>query len=69
VLQRLSVRKHRWISVRRVFFTRAFPGVAPTITSRAVFRARFGGARIRVFIPRSQLSPGYVPGMSNVASA
>jgi hypothetical protein len=69
VLQRFSVRTHRWIGVRRVFFTRAFPGVSPTITSRASFRARFGGARIRVFVPRSQLSPGYVSGVSNVASA
>jgi hypothetical protein len=69
MLQRLSVRKHRWISVRRVFFTRAITGVSPTITSRAAFRARFGGARIRVFVPRSQLSPGYISGVSNIASA
>jgi hypothetical protein len=67
VLQRFSVRTHRWISLRRVFFTRAFQDVSPTITSRAVFRARVGGARIRVFIPRSQLSPSYVSGVSNVA--
>jgi hypothetical protein len=69
MLQRLSVRKHRWITVRRVFFTRAITGVSPSVTSRAVFRARFGGARIRVFVSRSQLSPGYVSGVSNVASA
>jgi hypothetical protein len=69
MLQRLSVRTHRWISVRRVFFTRAITGVSPTVTSRAVFRARFGGARIRVFVSRSQLSPGYLSGVSNVASA
>jgi hypothetical protein len=49
VLQRFTVRTHRWISVRRVFFTRAFSGFSPTITSRASFRARFGGTRIRVF--------------------
>lgn len=69
MLQRLSVRKHRWISVRRVFFTRASVTASPTITSRAVFRARFGGARIRVLVSSGQLSPGYVSGVSNVASA
>jgi len=69
VLQRWIPRRHRWISVRRVFFTRAFSGVSPTITSRAVFRARFGGVRIRAYVRQSQLSPGYVPGVSNVASA
>jgi hypothetical protein len=66
VIQRWSLRRHHWLSLRRVFFTRAFPGVSPTITSRAVFRARFGGARIRVLIPRS---PGYLSGVSNVLSA
>jgi hypothetical protein len=69
VLQRWSPRKHRWISVRRVFFTRALSGIPPTITSRAAFRARFGGARIRAYVAQSQLAPGYVPGVSNVASA
>jgi hypothetical protein len=69
VVQRWSIRRHTWISLKRVFFTRAFPGVSPTITSRAVFRARLGGARIRVLITRSQVSPGYVPAVSNVASA
>jgi hypothetical protein len=69
VVQRFSVRAHRWISLRRVFFTRAFQNVSPTITSRAVFRARLGGARIRVFVASSQLTPGYVSGVSNVARA
>jgi hypothetical protein len=66
VLQRWSLRSHRWLSLRRVFFTRAFPGVSPTITSRAVFRARLGGARIRVLVPAA---PGYIAGVSNVRSA
>jgi hypothetical protein len=66
VVQRWSLRSHRWLSVKRVFFTRAFPGVSPTITTRAVFRARLGGARIRVLVPRS---PGYLSGVSNVQSA
>jgi hypothetical protein len=52
-----------------VFFTRALPGASPTITSRAVFRARLGRARIRVFVPSSQVSPGYVSGVTNVTFA
>jgi hypothetical protein len=67
VLQRLS--RHHWISLRRVFFTRAFPAVTPTITSRAVFRARLGGARIRVLVPASQVAPGYLAAVSNVRFA
>lgn len=69
VLQRFSARTHRWISLRRVFFTRASQGLSPTIRSRSTFQARLGVARIRAFMPRSQVSPGYVPGVSNVASA
>jgi len=69
VVQRWSQRRHTWIGLRRVFFTRAFPSVSPTITSRAVFRARLGGARIRVLVPRSQASPGYIAGLSNVLPA
>jgi hypothetical protein len=66
VVQRWGLRRHHWLSLRRVFFTRAFPGVPPTVTSRAVFRARLGRARIRLLIPRS---PGYLTGVSNVLSA
>ena len=69
VVQRWSQRKHRWVSLRRVFFTRAFPASSPTIMSRAVFRARLGGARIRVFVPSSQVAPGYVSGVTNVTFA
>lgn len=69
VLQRWSLRRHHWISVRRVFFARALQGVSPTITSRAVFRARFGGARIRMLMPSSQVSPGYLAGASNILFA
>ena len=68
VVQRWSLRRHHWITLKRVFFTRALPGVSPTITSRAVFRAR-GHARIRVFMPTSQTSPGYLAGVSNVRFA
>jgi hypothetical protein len=66
VVQRWSLRTHRWFSLRRVFFTRAFPGVSPTIISRAVFRARLGGARIRVRVPAA---PGYIAGVSNTLAA
>ena len=69
VVQRWSLRRHRWISLRRVFFTRAIPAVSPTVTSRAAFRARLGGARIRVLVPRSQTSPGYIAGVSNALPA
>jgi len=63
------VRAHRWISVRRVFFTRAIQSASPTITSRAVFPARLDRARIRVLVPRGQVSPGYVAGITNIAFA
>ncbi len=69
LVQRWSRRTHHWLGLRRVFFTRAFPSVSPTITSRAMFRARLGGARIRVLVPRSQAAPGYIAGVSNVLSA
>jgi hypothetical protein len=70
VVQRFSLRTHRWISLKRVVFTRAFPGSSPTITSRGGFRARLAGrARIRVFVPSSQVAPGYVSGVTNVTFA
>ena len=69
VLQRWIPRQHRWVSVRRVVFTRAIAGASPNITSRAVFRARFGGARIRAYVQQSQLTAAYAPSVSNVASA
>ena len=69
VLQRWSVRTQHWTSVRRVFFTRAFTTVSPTVVSRAAFRVRLGGARIRVLIPRSQTAPGYLMAFSNLARA
>ena len=68
LLQRWSLKRHHWTSVRRVFFTRAL-ATSPTVVSRAVFRARLGGARIRVLIPRSQTAPGYLMAFSNLARA
>ena len=67
VLQRW--RGHHWTSVRRVFFTRELTITSPTIVSRATFRARFGRARIRVLIPRSQVGPGYLMAASNLSRA
>ena len=55
--------------MKRVFFTRSITSASPTITSRAVFRARLGHARIRAYVPRSQLSAGYVSGVSNISIA
>ena len=69
MLQRWSARTQHWTSVRRVFFTRAFTTVSPTVVSRAAFRVRLGGARIRVLIPRSQTAPGYLMAFSNLARA
>jgi len=69
MLQRWSGRTQHWTSVRRVFFTRAFTTVSPSVVSSAAFRARLGGARIRVLIPRSQTAPGYLMAFSNLARA
>jgi hypothetical protein len=52
-----------------VFFTRELTITSPTVVSRASFRTRFHGARIRVLIPRSQTAPGYLLGFSNLARA
>jgi len=67
LLQRWSVRGHHWTSVRRVFFTRELTITSPTVVSRATFRARFGRAKIRILIPRSQAGPGYLMAASNLA--
>jgi hypothetical protein len=69
VLQRWSRSRHLWISRERVSFTRAIQNVSPTITSLAVFRVRFGGARVRVLVPQSQVGPSYVAASSNILSA
>jgi hypothetical protein len=69
LLQRWNVRRHHWISVRRVFFTRELTITSPTVVSRATFRARFGGAKIRVLVPSSQTAPGYLLASSNLARA
>jgi hypothetical protein len=69
LLQRWSVRGNHWISVRRVFFTRELTITSPTVVSRATFRARFGRAKIRVLVPRSQTAPGYLLASSNLARA
>lgn len=67
VLQRWSLPRQHWISVRRVSFTRSYFVSSSTVVSRAVFRARPGGLRVRVVLPRSQTAPWYLTGVSNSA--
>jgi hypothetical protein len=69
VLQRWSSPRHRWIGLRRVFFTSSFFTSSTTVVSRAAFRARPGGVKIRVVLPRSQTAPWYLTGISNSATA
>jgi hypothetical protein len=69
VVQRWSAPRRHWISLRRVFFTRSYFAGSTTIVSRTTFRARPGGVKIRVILPRSQTTPGYLTGISNSATA
>jgi hypothetical protein len=69
LLQRWSLRRHHWTSVRRLFFSGALTTTSPTVVSRVTFRTRLGGARVRVLIPRSQTAPGYLMAFSNIARA
>ena len=67
VLQRWSPRRHAWVGMRPVRFTRSGQGVDPTITSRAAFRMRshHRRMRIRVILTTRQAAPGYITGFSN----
>jgi hypothetical protein len=67
VLQRWSPRRHTWVGMRRIRFTRSVQGVDPTITSRAAFRMRshHRRMRIRVVLTTRQAAPGYITGFSN----
>ena len=66
LLQRWNSRAHVWVSMRRVRLTSATFVSPTTVVSRAAFRVRNRGLRIRVFMPRSQTAPGYVSGFTNV---
>jgi hypothetical protein len=63
-LQRWNRFRHRWVSVRAVFFQSSTPGASPTVTSRVVFRTRVHG-RIRLAMSRRQVGAGYNDGFSN----
>ena len=67
LLQRWSSSRQHWIGVRRVFFTSSYVASSTTVVSRAGFRARPGGVRIRVILPRGQAAPWYLTGISNSA--
>jgi len=67
MLQRWSSSRQHWIGVRRVFFTSSYFAGSTTVVSRALFRARPVGVRIRVILPRGQGAPWYLTGISNSA--
>lgn len=67
MLQRWSSSRQHWIGVRRVFFTSSYFASSTTVVSRALFRARPVGVRIRVILPRGQAAPWYLTGISNSA--
>ena len=65
LVQRRNRRLHLWVSVRRVFLTRATGGGSLTVVTRATFHLRAGGRLIRALMPLSQARPGYLSGSSN----
>jgi plastocyanin len=66
LVQRWNARRHVWRSVRRVRFTRTTVATASTVVTSARFRHAFrAGVRLRVFVPRSQVMPGYTSNVSN----
>jgi plastocyanin len=68
LLQVWRPRSGLWSSVKRVRLTRSAVGASPTIVTSASFRIHMRhGLRVRVLMPRSQTTPGYVYGVSNVA--
>jgi plastocyanin len=66
LVQRWNARRHLWRSVRRVRFTRATVVSSSTVVTSVRFAQRFGrGVRLRAFVPRSQVMPGYTSNVSN----
>lgn len=63
-LQHWNRFRHRWVSVKPVFFQSATTGASPTVVSRTVFRTRLHGT-IRIAMPRRQVGAGYNDGFSN----
>jgi plastocyanin len=67
LLQVWRPRSGLWSSVKRVRLTRSVAMTSPTIVTTASFRLRMHhGMRVRVLMPRSQTTPGYAFGVSNV---
>jgi plastocyanin len=66
LVQRWNARRHVWRSVVRVRFMRTTLASSSTVVTSAGLRYRFRhGTRLRVFVPRSQVSPGYTSSVSN----
>jgi plastocyanin len=69
LVQRWNGRRHVWRSVRRVRFTRTTLGTSSTVVTSARFAQRLHhGMRLRVFVPRSQVMPGYASNVSNAVA-
>jgi plastocyanin len=61
-------RVHVWATAQRVRLMRSAVGLSPTVVTTASFRLHLRhGLRVRVLMPRSQTTPGYVYGVSNTA--
>jgi plastocyanin len=66
LVQRWNARRHVWRTVRRVRFTGTSVVGSSTVVTTARFRQRIRhGTRLRVFVPRSQVTPGYTATVSN----
>ena len=65
LLQRWNGHARVWVSIRRVSLTSASFISPTTVVSRGTFRFPVDGMRIRIFMPRSQVAPGYVSGATN----
>lgn len=66
LVERWNARSRVWGSVGRVRLTRTSVVSSATVVTSAAFRTRFRrGTRLRVFVPRSQVAPGYTSSASN----
>jgi hypothetical protein len=64
----LAAEEARVVSMKRVRLTRSTAGISPTIVTTASFRLHVRhGLRLRILMPRSQTSPGYLSSVSNIA--
>jgi plastocyanin len=66
LVQRWNARRHLWRNVRRVRFSATtIVGPSTVVTSARFLQPLTRGARLRVFVPRSQVAPGYTSTVSN----